>query len=183
MRQWSCHLDVGRAHERNCRMTHYIPDATDDTATELVSAPIESDKAKQFLFAGNARFTIRSLRTYRRYTYRISTPNRKTGPWFCSLLTGSDNEGDYRYFGQFFGTPENGLKYVHGKPGKACASRSAESTVAFVYVLQHILDCGELPPRVEVWHEGRCGRCGRVLTVPESIESGFGPECINKLGE
>src|SRR5262249_13335004 len=26
-------------------------------------------------------------------------------------------------------------------------------------------------------HEGRCGRCGRRLTVPESIESGYGPEC------
>jgi len=27
----------------------------------------------------------------------------------------------------------------------------------------------------------RCGRCGRVLTVPESVESGFGPECIGRL--
>jgi hypothetical protein len=33
-----------------------------------------------------------------------------------------------------------------------------------------------------VWHEGRCGRCGRKLTVPESIESGFGPECASILG-
>jgi len=29
-----------------------------------------------------------------------------------------------------------------------------------------------------VFHEGACGRCGRTLTVPESIASGFGPECI-----
>jgi hypothetical protein len=26
-------------------------------------------------------------------------------------------------------------------------------------------------------HEGKCGRCGRLLTVPSSIESGIGPEC------
>jgi hypothetical protein len=32
-----------------------------------------------------------------------------------------------------------------------------------------------------VWHEGSCARCGKKLTVPESIESGFGPECV-KLG-
>jgi len=39
----------------------------------------------------------------------------------------------------------------------------------------------ELPDQVEVWHEGRCARCGRRLTVPESISSGFGPECITKV--
>lgn len=39
----------------------------------------------------------------------------------------------------------------------------------------------ELPEQVEVWHEGRCGRCGRRLTVPESISTGFGPECVKKV--
>jgi hypothetical protein len=34
----------------------------------------------------------------------------------------------------------------------------------------------------EVYHEGRCGRCNRKLTVPESIETGLGPECASKLG-
>jgi hypothetical protein len=34
---------------------------------------------------------------------------------------------------------------------------------------------------VEFWHEGKCGRCNRKLTVPSSIESGFGPECINHV--
>jgi hypothetical protein len=24
----------------------------------------------------------------------------------------------------------------------------------------------------EVWHEGKCGRCGRRLAVPESVETG-----------
>jgi hypothetical protein len=39
-----------------------------------------------------------------------------------------------------------------------------------------------MPDGVVIWHEGRCGRCGRRLTVPESIESGYGPECIGKIG-
>src|SRR5882672_9405186 len=34
---------------------------------------------------------------------------------------------------------------------------------------------------IEIWHSGSCGRCGRTLTVPESVLSGFGPECINKM--
>jgi hypothetical protein len=36
---------------------------------------------------------------------------------------------------------------------------------------------GVLGRLLEVWHEGRCGRCGRALTVPESVERGIGPEC------
>ena len=39
-----------------------------------------------------------------------------------------------------------------------------------------------LPKTVEVWHEGICGRCGRKLTVPESVERGLGPECAGLVG-
>jgi hypothetical protein len=39
------------------------------------------------------------------------------------------------------------------------------------------LNSGTLSPLIEIWHQGRCGKCGKVLTVPKSIESGFGPEC------
>ena len=38
-----------------------------------------------------------------------------------------------------------------------------------------------LPEGYEARHEGRCARCGRALTVPESIDSGFGPECARKV--
>jgi hypothetical protein len=34
---------------------------------------------------------------------------------------------------------------------------------------------------VEFWHEGKCCRCGRKLTVPASIASGIGPECATKI--
>jgi hypothetical protein len=39
----------------------------------------------------------------------------------------------------------------------------------------------ELPKGLKVHHEGRCCRCGRKLTVPESIETGLGPECASRL--
>jgi hypothetical protein len=35
---------------------------------------------------------------------------------------------------------------------------------------------------LEVWHEGRCAKCGLKLTVPQSIMTGFGPTCAKKLG-
>jgi hypothetical protein len=34
----------------------------------------------------------------------------------------------------------------------------------------------------EFWHEGRCGCCGKLLTVPESISAGYGPVCLPRMG-
>lgn len=137
---------------------------------------------RAFVFAGNARFTIRSKDTGTRYTYRVNKGKNPGKPvFFCSLLTGPDNSSSYTYFGQFFGTVEQGLKYVHGKPAQGRPSRSAESVKAFAYVIGNLIDRERLPDGVEFWHEGSCGRCGRPLTVPESVESGFGPECRGKV--
>jgi hypothetical protein len=38
-----------------------------------------------------------------------------------------------------------------------------------------------VPEGYAVHHEGRCGRCGRPLTVPSSIETGLGPDCAAKI--
>ena len=34
----------------------------------------------------------------------------------------------------------------------------------------------------KVHHEGKCGRCGRKLTTPESCLRGIGPECWALMG-
>ena len=34
-----------------------------------------------------------------------------------------------------------------------------------------------LYPTVKVFHSGKCGKCGKKLTTPESIKSGLGPYC------
>ena len=33
-----------------------------------------------------------------------------------------------------------------------------------------------------VYHVGKCGKCGKKLTTPESILTGLGPTCSNKIG-
>lgn len=48
---------------------------------------------------------------------------------------------------------------------------------AFRWLWVQLTKGNELPDKVEVWHEGRCGACGRRLTVPESIAQGLGPVC------
>lgn len=128
---------------------------------------------REFILAGNATFTLRSAKTGTRFTYKIRHPEDK--PHFVSVLTGSDNESDFTFLGTIF--PDG--KYKHG--ARAKITQEAPSAQAFGWFYSK-LNQGELHPQLEVWHEGRCGRCGRKLTVPESVENGLGPECIKKVG-
>ena len=93
---------------------------------------------------------------------------------FVQVLTGPDNTQDWKYLGYL----RRGV-YFHGGL-KAKISATAASAMAFKWFWENTAR-GAAMPSLEVFHEGRCGRCGRALTVPESIQSGFGPECIGKL--
>lgn len=134
--------------------------------------------ALKFALAGNARLTLVSQRTGTRFTYRIKAKTVKGGeapaaPWFVSLLSGQDNDGDYTFLGTIF---DDRVTYRHGR--KATVSPDAPSAKGFAWAWSFLAK-GELPPGCEVWHEGRCGRCGRALTVPSSIAQGLGPECAD----
>jgi hypothetical protein len=141
---------------------------------KLASGP----DALKFALAGNARLTLVSERTGTRFTFRIRAKAVKSGeapapPWFVSVLTGRENESDYTFLGTIF---EDRVTYRHGR--KSTVSPEAPSAKGFAWAWTFIAK-GELPPGCEVWHEGRCGRCGRALTVPESIALGIGPECAS----
>jgi len=135
------------------------------------------DAARAFALGGNARLTLSSLRTGARYTYRVAAtrdaPGQKSG-FFVSLLTGADNEADYTYIGML-----RGGKFVMTQASKL--PHASAPVQAFSYFWKHVGLGDAIPPQLEVRHEGRCGRCARVLTVPESIDSGFGPECRGRL--
>ena len=51
-----------------------------------------------FALAGNARLTLVSKATKARYSYRVKA-SEDGKVHFVSVLTGSDNEGDYTYLG------------------------------------------------------------------------------------
>ena len=132
--------------------------------------------AMAFAMAGNATLTLASLKTGNRFTYRIRANDDSTC-YFVGLLCGADNESDYKYMGRI----SRGV-YWHGRkvPRAGDIGPDAMSAKAFDFAWRAMAR-GTMPDMLEVWHEGKCGRCGRKLTVPSSIESGFGPECINKL--
>jgi hypothetical protein len=96
---------------------------------------------------------------------------------FVKLLTGSDNESSYSYLGNLRLTPHP--RYEHGR--KSTIADTAPGAKAIGWYLSRLLGDASVDG-VEVWHEGVCGRCGRALTVPESIERGIGPDCWEKMG-
>ncbi len=132
-----------------------------------------------YILGGHGMLTVESPKTGARFTFKChrpgkpQTPGKPPVPVFVSVLTGPDNTSDYQYLGAIFQDRD----FVITKKSKI--STSAPSAVAFRWLWERALT-GSLPPSVRVMHHGRCGLCGRVLTVPESIETGIGPVCAAK---
>lgn len=143
--------------------------------------------ARNFIAAGNSTVTLRSKVSDQRFTYKVQAPHfegnegtnaaRDTGSQmrFVKVLTGADNENSYSYVGYI----KRGI-FFHGGH-KARVGYDAPSHKAFAWVWK-ALQQDAIPEQVEVWHEGRCGRCNRKLTVPASIAAGIGPECAQYAG-
>jgi len=128
----------------------------------------------QYITGGRGAFTLLSLTTGTRFTYKISTTKNRH-PFFVSLLTRPDNETGYEYLGTIFNT--DGTLVYRSTP-KSRIAAGAQSNKAISWFLTAI-NKGVMPEQVAFFHEGRCGRCGRKLTTPESIKRGLGPHCAN----
>ncbi len=125
----------------------------------------------KFIFAGNSVFTVENTKTGNRFTFKVKI-SKTPGFYFVSVLTSPDT---YSYIGIIV----NGL-FTWGK--KSHISENAQSVKVFQYILDKV-KTQSLPEFVEIWHEGRCGKCGKTLTVPSSIQNGLGPECIKTLSK
>jgi hypothetical protein len=144
---------------------------------DFTRARLQSPEAvKTFALAGRATLTLQSERTGARFTYRLRKGrNARPGqepPIFVDVLTGADNESAYSWFGMIAGD-----RFAHAR--KSDLPCDAPSAKAFSWAWERVC-AGQLPDQLSIWHEGRCGRCNRKLTVPESIESGIGPECAKR---
>lgn len=129
---------------------------------------------KTFALAGNATFTVTSKKTGTRFTYKVAQPS-PDAPHFVKVLTGNDNENSYTFLGTIF----NGAVFRHGR--KSSITPEASSAKAFAWLWRNIENTERLT-QIEVHHEGKCCRCGRKLTTPQSVTDGFGPECAKYMG-
>ena len=134
------------------------------------------EDALRFLTAGKACVTLVSKKTGNRFTYRVTASNDGSC-YFVGLLNGTDNNSDYKYLGRI----ARGIFWPGRKvPRPGDVGRDAPSMRAFSWAFK-LLSAGRDSADMEIWHEGLCARCGRRLTVPESVKTGFGPECAGKV--
>jgi hypothetical protein len=132
---------------------------------------LKNSDALKFIFAGKSIVTFLNTKTSNRFTFKVKQA-KDSNMFFVSVLNGPENFA-------YIGTCIEG-KFRHGR--KSNMSADAQSVKVFDFVLTKLV-LGTLPEFVEVWHEGCCGKCGRRLTVPSSIENGLGPECVKRLSK
>lgn len=149
---------------------------------------------KTFLTAGDAIFTVEPSAEFLaaqqqlgneyhpHYTYRIARVELKASgnypartAFFVSSLTGRDNTSDYTYLGELIpATGEVRLTRKSAFPETASRVRILRRMLTRIWDGEGdaITNAGW-----KLHHEGKCGRCARLLTTPKSCELGIGPEC------
>lgn len=111
--------------------------------------------------------------------YNPETDESDSRFWKISAMVGSDNDQSYVDFGVVY-------LQEHGYPVFRWASEStiakSDKVVQVFAWLWDALSKGYMPADTAFYNEGRCVRCRRVLTVPESRSRGQGPVCAHKYG-
>lgn len=140
---------------------------------------------KQFILGGKAIFTLKNEVTGNRRTYsvyRIKDPAKDL--YFVNVrgdgeATVKDERHKWIYVGMIYDSKKPTSKFKLTAKSKVNVTSSAY--VGFNWLWQKLVKLEPLHQDMSIYHEGKCGRCGRQLTDPESITRGFGPECVKRL--
>lgn len=131
-----------------------------------------------FIKAGKAIFTVDNGRGTH-YTYKVS--KKEDGDrtiWFVNLLTGPDNTSNYTYIGMLVKGQGQFQKRHSCRMTKASKMYADSRPVrVFDWAMGVVEGFREIPDGYSIQHNGRCARCARLLTDPESIRLGLGPVC------
>ena len=121
------------------------------------------------IFTHDGCVTVKSGKTGEHRTFKIKTQKDDAsfapGERIISMLTGPDNENDYQSFG-----------FVKDNYIVLWNKKKTEFFEKVVKILEKPENFN-----VELNFEGRCKRCFRLLTTPDSVANGYGPECIKKV--
>ena len=121
-----------------------------------------------------ATMTVVNDATGGRVTVRFRRPEGFTSV-LVDVMDGSDNETSFSFVGSVR-VPSEGAPFVAiSRHAKADGERSRKAKAVLDWTFR-AASAGDLRT-VRALHSGCCGRCGRKLTVPESIDTGLGPVC------
>lgn len=152
-------------------------------ATETVEQTITDgmhlpDITGKFLFAGKSVFTVSNEETKEHFTFKVRAresewprgSGKRSTSYFLNIKA-SGGKYPFRYIGIL---EADGLVKTTGKSD--FQPHEKEYKVG-AWAAQTVIAGKMIPVKYHINHAGKCGRCARELTHPESLKSGIGPEC------
>lgn len=133
---------------------------------------------RNFIFAGRSVFTLENNETGNYITFKIKElkKNYKVIPGVfvveCKVL--GDKDTGYRFLG-FLNLNERKFR-------RRFWDHKFIGYTTLFWLLRNLENL-ERFEKLAIYHEGRCCKCSHPLTVPESIDSGIGPECSKRMIE
>jgi len=129
------------------------------------------EDVKKFITGGKAEFTVQNVVSNNHLTFSISKD--KVKPHFYVNVCYSYVQ--YIYIGLLV---INDGKYSFIKSKRLQDSKEDSTSVKVIeYMIKYYLNSDDGHNNLAFYHHGRCCKCGRPLTTPESIQKGIGPFC------
>jgi hypothetical protein len=141
-------------------------------------SPSADLRAGVMLLAGNLTATVKSLRSGDHITIKVVCKSKSDSGW--------RKAGYEEATHVFLSVPSAGgwsdkIGTYYPKTGRLFPVWNADPARVWAAKAVLLAACGEVPHRqAEITVADRCGRCGRQLTDPVSIERGIGPECYGR---
>ena len=144
---------------------------------QIIRSNINPLALPHFFFAGRSVLTFRNNETGSHMTVKVKQVRDKNDRkiklpiFFVYVRLLDDNEAGYKFLCTIF-QETMGIKL-----GKGIEKGTQLYQVA-AFLMNALKDPSIMKGKVSLLHEGRCCRCSLPLTHPESINTGFGPDCL-----
>lgn len=142
----------------------------------MESYKLEDDNVLRFITAGKSEFSIKNEVTGTHYTYKVMkarNPQRDSKAVF--FIRVCYEYLNFQYAGCLIIGQDNSITYSKGVTGKI--DSDAPSIKGLLWLFDKAVHNKPIDKRMGIYHFGRCARCGKVLTDPESVRIGLGPDC------
>jgi len=147
------------------------------TLRPITRKSITPAQFRNFIFAGRSVFTLENTETGNYLTFKVKQVKKDKkvidGLFAIECKTLGDSDHGYKFLG-FLNTTENKFR-------RRFWDHKFIGYTTFFWLLRNLEVLEKFTDKLAIYHEGRCCKCGMPLTVPESIDSGIGPECNKRM--
>jgi hypothetical protein len=130
---------------------------------------------KEFFLAGRAEFTVENTTTQQHYTFRVNKVVFENSEYY--FVFDKVKSGKWGYIG-VLNPKDGGIRLTKRSIRQKVPLKHQDLLVVSArWVFGRIFQDIPLPENVIISHCGKCGRCRKKLTHPDSLRTGLGPEC------